>query len=131
MSNIKRKLLYGFLLFASLITFMFVVTCTLIGLDVSERCNMAQDRYEGDCVEALISYLDDGSNSFRSRNSAVWALGQIGDARALPTLKNYYTGNIPPKEPLDKGISQYELKKAINLTSGGLNITKLVRGNLN
>jgi hypothetical protein len=52
-------------------------------------------------------------------------LGQYGDNRALPALQNYYTGDIPEKEPLDKMISQYELKKAIKLAKGGLNITAL------
>jgi len=114
----------------SLFTFMFIITCTLIGLDVNQRCEVAQDKYNGDCVDALISYLKDENNSYKSRNSAIWALGQIGDKRALPVLESYYTGNIPKKEPINNTISQYELKKAINLTSGGLNITKLVRENI-
>jgi hypothetical protein len=33
-----------------------------------------------------------------------------------------YTGNIPPREPLDAMISQYELRKAVDLTSGGTNM---------
>jgi len=49
----------------------------------------------------------------------------LGDSRALPTLQKYYTGNIPNREPLDGVISQYELKKAINLTSGGVNLTAI------
>lgn len=129
MTALKRKIFFGALIAGSLFTFMFIVTCTLIGLSVSQRCEVAQDRYSGDCVEALISYLDNEENSYESRNSAIWALGQIGDTRALPILEKYYTGNIPDREPIDKVISQYELKKAINLTSGGFNITKLIRGN--
>ncbi|MFC1625981.1 HEAT repeat domain-containing protein [Patescibacteria group bacterium] len=126
----KRIIVYGLLVGVSLFTFMFIVTCNLIGFDVSQRCQIAQDRYKGDCVEALISYLKDEDNSYQSRNSAIWALGQLGDERALPTLKEIYTGDIPDKEPLNERISQYELKKAINLTSGGFNITKLVRANI-
>lgn len=109
---------------------MFIITSTLIGLDVSQKCEIAQDRYEGDCVEALIAYIEDEDNSYRSRNSAIWALGQIGDGRALPVLDSYYTGEIPDRESLDETISQYELKKAINLTSEGFNITKLIRENI-
>jgi len=52
-------------------------------------------------------------------------LGQLGDSRALPVLQGYYTGNIPSKESLDKTISQYELEKAIKLTSGGFNVTAI------
>jgi len=126
MNDLKRKLLYGLLVCASIFTFMFIITCTLIGLDVDKRCEIAQDKYTGNCTEALMAYLKDENNSYRSRNSAIWALGQIGDKRSLPTLQMYQK-DIPDKEPLDKGISQYELKKAINLVSGGFNITKLVR----
>jgi hypothetical protein len=50
----------------------------------------------------------------------------------MPVLKNLYTGDIPERESLYKTISQYELKKAINLTGGGLNISAFVwRGILN
>lgn len=130
MTNLKRKIFFGILIAGSLFTFMFIVTCTLIGLSVSQKCEVAQDRYQGDCVESLISYLDDEENSLRSRNSAIWALGQIGDERSLPVLEKYYTGNIPDREPIDGVISQYELEKAIDLVSGGFNITKLIRGNI-
>jgi hypothetical protein len=126
----KRVIFYGFLVGISLFTFMFIITCTFIGFDVDQRCQIAQDKHGGDCVEALITYLEDDNNSYKSRNSAIWALGQIGDKKALPTLEKLYTGNIPNREPIDSGISQYELKKAINLTSGGLNITKFIRGNI-
>jgi hypothetical protein len=67
--------------------------------------------------------VKDNNQSFRNRNSAIWALGQLGDPQALPILQSLYTGMIPDREPLDAGISQYELKKAINLVNGGTNIS--------
>lgn len=126
----KKVIFYGTLIGISLITFMFIITSTLIGFDVKQRCEIAQDKYNGDCVEALTAYLEDENNSYQSRNSAIWALGQLGDKKALPVLENLYTGNIPDREPINETISQYELKKAINLTSGGFNITTLVRENI-
>lgn len=101
----------------------FVICCVWIGYDVKDQCQTAQREYEGDCVESLISLLNDEGQGFRARNSAIWALGQLGDSRALPILQSYYTGNIPDREPLDKTISQYELKKAVNLTGGGFNLS--------
>jgi hypothetical protein len=101
----------------------FVVTCTIIGYDVKEQCKTSMLDYSGDCVESLISLLQDEGKPFRERNSAIWALGQLGDPRALPVLENYYTGEIPKRESLDADISQYELKKAIKLAAGGWNIT--------
>jgi len=101
----------------------FVIVCTMIGYEVKNQCTDSKAEYGGDCVEALISLLNDENKSFHSRNSAIWALGQLGDARALPVLEKYFTGNIPERESLDGGISQYELKKAIKLAGGGLNLT--------
>lgn len=131
--RLRNLILYGGILGLVLFVLLFIVTSIYIGRSVEKRCRMAQEKYEwalprqpAGCTEALISYLEDESNSYRSRNSAVWALGQIGDSRAVPVLKSYYTGNIPNKEPLDAGISQYELKKAINLTTGGFNLSKLI-----
>ena len=124
--NIFQKLLYVGSIGISIFLLFFVVSCTWIGFDVKSQCKDATSQYGGDCVESLISLLNDENRSFRSRNSAIWALGQLGDERAYPVLKNYYTGNIPDREPLDKTISQYELKKAINLASGGLNIASFM-----
>jgi hypothetical protein len=109
-----------FLLFA-------VILVTFIGFDVQNRCQEAKREYGGDCTEALISLLNDTNRGFAPRNYAIWALGQFGDSRALPVLQSYYTGNIPPREPYNQGISQYELKKAIHLTSGGINIPGILR----
>lgn len=113
----------------SIFLLLFVIACTWIGYEVKRTCQDAQREYGAerqDCVTALITLLNDDHQSFRSRNDAIWALGQLGDSRALSTLESFYTGTIPPREPLDKTISQYELKKAINLASGGTNITAFI-----
>ena len=107
----------------SIFMLFFVIAATWIGFDVKSKCREAKSEYGGDCTEAMMGLLNDESRGFRARNSAIWVLGQLGEGRALPVLQNYYTVNIPPREPLDEAISQYELKKAINLAGGGLNIT--------
>lgn len=131
--NTRQKLFFSGAVGASIFLLFFAVTCTWIGYDVKSHCQEAEREYgrilpagRQDCVEALIMLLNDENKGFRERNTAVWALGQLGDSRALPVLQGYYTGNIPQREPLDKTISQYELKKAINLASGGFNITSYV-----
>lgn len=124
--NLKNLINYGLGLGIVLFLFVFLTTSTWIGLGVRENCKTARQKYGGECVNSLILSLDDASNDFKSRNSSIWALGQLGDKKALPVLKKYYTGNIPNKEPLDKTISQYELKKAIKLVKGGLNISAFV-----
>ena len=123
--SIKKPVLFLFTIGVSIFLLFFVICCTWIGYDVKSKCQDAKAEYGGDCTEALISLLNDDHRGFKARNSAIWALGQLGDSRALPVLQSYYTGNIPDREPLAKVISQYELKKAINLAGGGTNITAI------
>lgn len=106
--------------------FGLVVGATWIGYEVKNECQQAQRQYGGDCVQALSIVVDDETSSYRRRNSAVWALGMIGDPRALDLLQSHYTGNIPPREPLDDVLSQYELKKAIYQVNGGVNIVRWI-----
>ena len=127
--NKQRKintLLYLAAVGLSIVVFGFVVGATWIGYEIKTECQQAQRQYDGDCVQALSAVLADEDNSFRQRNSAVWALGQIGDPRPLELLQSYYTGNIPAKGSLDEALSQYELKKAIDQVSGGMNILRWI-----
>ena len=94
-----------------------------IGADVRAMAAQAMQQYDGERVEALMQYVDDPSHSYRDRNRAVWALGQLGDARALPTAKKYYTGD--PCDH-DAALCQRELSKAIVLLEGGFNATAVV-----
>lgn len=123
--NIFQKLLYLGAIGISIFLLFFVIACSWIGYDVKNQCQHAKREYGEDCVESLMILLKDEKKDFRARNGAIWALGQLGDSRALPVLKSYYTGDIPERESLYKVISQYELKKAVNLTSGGKNITAI------
>lgn len=121
--KLKAKMLYLFTLGASLFILFLMIIGVWIGHEAQRLCQEAKWEYQKtECVEALILTLDDEKQGFRTRNHAIWALGQFGDNRALPVLQKYYTGNIPAREPLDETISQYELKKAINLASGGNNL---------
>ena len=118
----KRWMLYGALMGMGMMMLVFLIISTMIGADVRERCRTASVKYEGDCVEVLMATAANEEESFRTRNYGIWALGQLGDARALPLLQSMYTGIIPEREPYDGGISQYELKKAIALAEGGYNV---------
>jgi len=104
----------------------FLITSTWIGVSVHEKCLVAEGKYEDGCVDALMATLDDPQNSLRERNNAIWALGQLGDPKALSTVEKYYTGEIPNREPYDETLSQYEMKKALKLLEGGINLTHFV-----
>ena len=123
--DLINKFFYLFVIGISLFLLFFVITCTWIGYSVKSKCLEAKADYGGNCTDSLISLLQDDTQSYRSRNSAIWALGQLGDQSALPVLESFYTGNIPDREPINSTISQYELKKAINLLTGGTNLTAI------
>lgn len=106
----------------SIFFLLIFISFTWIRHDVKTQCENVKKEYGKDCVESLILTLKDEQKSYKDRNSAIWALGQLADKRALSVLKSYYTGNIPQREPLHKTISQYELKKAIRWCEEG-NIT--------
>jgi len=125
-NHIGEKLMYVSAVGIGIFLLFFVICCTWIGYEVKSQCQEAKREYSGECVSALIHVLNDENKDFRTRNDAIWALGQLGDSRAYPILKKYYTGNIPQREPLNTMISQYELRKAVNLTSGGVNITAFI-----
>ena len=103
--------------------FIYVASGIVIGNSVNEYCLIAKQKYQKDCVASLIMLVEDGKNSYETRNYAIWSLGQLGDEQALPFLEKYYTGIIRKKESYSKNLSQYKLKKAIELIKSGINIT--------
>ncbi len=123
--KISDNLLYISAIGISIVSLVFFITVNWIGFEVKNICQHAKWQYGGDCVDALIVQLRDEHQGYRTRNHAIWALGQIGDSRAVPVLKTLYSGVIPEREPLDTTISQYELKKAIVLAGGGTNLTAI------
>lgn len=119
----KHLIIYLISLGLIIFAFYFLLSVNIIGHSVKQKCQLAQQKYEGDCVEALISYLDDESNDFKSRNLAIWALGQLGDDRALPVLKKYYTGYNGERMSRSHALAQLELERAIGYMEGSPNIT--------
>lgn len=58
---------------------------------------------------------EDEKNGYREKNSAIWALGQMGDQRTMPFLRKYYTGyNSKDKTTRNEALSQYEMSDRIS-----------------
>jgi hypothetical protein len=119
----QKKFLRYFLYFLGFFLVLFLafvaVTYAVIFREVRNTCNSAVKTYQTNCIDSLVKVLDAPDKSIKEKNDAIWALGQIADRRSLPALKKLYTGQIPEREPLDKVISQYEIKKAIHWTENG------------
>lgn len=122
--SLKRVLVYGVLSCLVLILVMFVAVCFSIRSAVKQMSEEATKEYPGNRVEALTAYVISESHSLKKRNRAVWALGQIGDKRALAVLESFYTGGVCDHE---KHLCQRELKHAIYGCKGGLNLTAWLR----
>jgi len=84
---------------------------------------VARGGMPGDPVLALMAYVDSPRNPVRERDRAVWALGQLGDPRALSVLEKHRSG-----EPCEHGkkLCQHELEKAVKLCRGAPNVAAWV-----
>jgi hypothetical protein len=96
-----------------------------IFVGVNDMCEAATSRYGGDNVEALMALIESKNASLREKNRAIWALGQIGDKRALPLLRRLDTDEIQakPYNP-DHYIVQYRVEKAIRQIQSRFTLTR-------
>ncbi|HKZ34256.1 MAG TPA: hypothetical protein VJ179_00090 [Patescibacteria group bacterium] len=120
---IKRTLLIVSLLGLFIISVIFLYSLYLIRKDVKTACLKAKTAYQKDCVESLIQVIQSGESSYREKNTAVWALGQIADKKALPFL-SILEASLPKQErcTYDEFICTYEVQKAIKWCTQG-NVT--------
>ena len=119
-ASVKKVLVYGTLSCLAFLLVAFVMLCFSLRSSVKEISDEATNLYPGDRIEALMAYVDSESYSLRQRNRGVWALGQIGDERALPILEKFWTG-----QPCDHDstLCQREIGKAIEGCKGSFNAT--------
>ena len=96
-SRLQRVLLRGIPIVLLVCVVVIILFSLSIELGVKTTCEMATRKYPGDKVEALIMFVEStekGYNTHRysANNHAFWALGQLGDKRALPSLRKLLTG---------------------------------------
>lgn len=102
---------------------LLLSTTWLIRSGVHATSEAALLEQPGDRVPALMAYIESPTHTLRERNRAVWALGQLGDARALPVLEKHFTGRACEH---DLVLCQHELRKAIRLCRGATNISAFI-----
>jgi hypothetical protein len=121
-----RRWLIGLLVVLIVLAAVYVAASVMIGRGVRFVSDAALGYFPeraGDRIGALMALVESDQHGIRDRNRAIWALGQLGDPRALPVLEKHYTGG-DTEEP--GTLSQYEVKKAIALCNGATNISALV-----
>lgn len=124
-NKIRKITIYTISIGFSLLTVSYGIICLIIFSDVKSISDYSRNEFEGDAVEATITLIKSDKYNYEMKNDAVWALGQIGDKRALPTLKELITGKSCEKPcPKNTYICQYELEKAIKYCKGAFSVTK-------
>ena len=120
-----NRLRTGLIVVCVIIAILFAISMYQIFSSVRGVCRAATARYPGDNVEALIALVDSEDASFRERNQAIWALGQLGDDRALPLLRKLDTAEVQPKPyDADAYIVQYSVEKAIRQIESSFILTR-------
>lgn len=121
----KKEYILLSLLILSLFFSFFIISTFKIAQSVVGMCTIAKEQYSGECVDALSALLVDETASLKSRNGAIWALGQLCDPKAYEVLKRYHTG-----EPCEhnKHPCQYELEKALSYYENNFNVVHLLWG---
>ena len=134
-SHLRKILLKGILIVLLSCVVVIILLSLSIELHVKKICGTATRKYPGDKVEALMMFVESkeygySAHRYSANNHAFWALGQLGDKRALPFLRNLLTG-----EPCDHetNLCQGEIKEAIQqLERNQFNLPKFLwRGILN
>lgn len=92
--------------FAILILLLLIVTY-VVEKEVQETCKKAVSVYPGDKIQALINVSKNESSCTKDKSMALWALGQLGDKKALA----YLVENFEGKE--ESNVCVYEAQKAI------------------
>jgi len=115
--NLQKTFALGISLIFGLIAISMATLYLFIGSDVKSNIETAQAKYGGEAEDALISFLQDQTNTFYDRTYlAVWTLGHIRSEKAYELLRSYYKND--PKGITFYGkhqhmLCQYELHKAL------------------
>lgn len=117
--KLKRILIFSIISIVLLFFALVVSIYSILFLEVRRNCNKAISEYKTTCQEALIKTFQSNNTTIREKNDAIWTLGQLADKNSLPFLKSIYKDMMPDREPLNKVISQYEIRKAIKWSEKG------------
>lgn len=108
-----------------LLSIIFAVTASFYRIysGVKTNCLKAKEEFGGECQEALIKLIKAENHSFQERNSAVWALGQLADKKALLFLEDL-NKSLPVQDKCryKEYLCKYEIEKAIKWSREG-NVT--------
>jgi hypothetical protein len=114
-SRVRKVLVWGMPIALSICAVVVVLFSLGIELGVKNICGAATRRYPGDKVDALMMSVKAdqyayNAHVYKANNHSFWALGQLGDQRALPFLRDLLTGEACDHET---NLCQGEIQEAI------------------
>lgn len=121
----KRRIFIATAISLFVFTFLVIFSFHSIYQNVSDISIEAKNEFGLDTVESLMAVIKSKRSSFKEKNNAIFALGQIGDKRALPILIQLDTDEIQEK-PWDssKYIVQYKVEKATEQVNSSFSLTR-------
>lgn len=130
-SRLKRHLLTG----TGIALFAVAVAIVLFSFGIERGfqriCVATSQKHPGERMHALLACVESEESSYHEKCRALWALGQLGDRRALPSLREHLTGK--PCDHENDVCCQGELEEAIHkLEANDFNLPAFLwRGILN
>jgi len=93
---------------------ILIYTSSVIYREVYEISSVARSKYKLNSVESLIKLIESDDHSFKEKNTAIWALGQFADEKALPFLEKIEPES-DPSDPCNrqKALCKREVQRAI------------------
>lgn len=127
---LKKALLFAIPGGALALAILYAIACLFIFTSVRSICTKAEREFQQDHVTSLMAVVNSEKFTYKDKNDAIWALGQIGAKQALPLLEGMYTGIRDERCNLDENICQYELEKAIRFINSRFIVTRWMYKNL-
>jgi hypothetical protein len=119
-SRVRKIVVWGIPIALTVCVLVIVLFSLSIELGVKNVCAAATRKYPGDKIEAVMMSVESDRSAYsahvyKANNYAFWALGQLGDQRALPFLKDLLTGEACDHET---NLCQGEIQEAIQKLEG-------------
>lgn len=109
-------LIAGFAIFSMVAIYTF----TKIHRQVEEITTIAVEAYGPNAIESLTKLIESKDHRYEDKNSAIWALGQFADPKALPFLEAL-NGQTEERSPCNRSndLCKGEIEKAIKWCRNG------------
>ncbi|HEX38366.1 MAG TPA: hypothetical protein ENG70_05910 [Candidatus Cloacimonetes bacterium] len=116
--KLKKIIIILSIIVVFFIIFSIVVSYHAIYTGVKRICVEAKQEYGQDCVNSLARFIKSDEHTIKKKTHAIWALGQLADARAITYLKEFQK-KFDCEDDSKKSKICYEILKALKWCEQG------------